>query len=310
MCNVVAFVAIATLGVLLSGCTPVDVVLEVDGRKLTAAERDGEIDLRLKLVKMANPEIGEETVAMHRKKLLAGMERHFVDETVLLKVARKRGLTASREEIAQQMRGFSRFLGRLYDSERSLAASVARREVLCEKARQSIAAGISDKVSATELDEALNRLKSYSEMVAATNRLVYAHATNVWRKISGGMDFAEAARLYDESDDRTSCEWGQFPLAAFAEEPALKSVVEKMRVGCFSGPVEGDGGLVIVKLKNIDTAVVPPRYELERIFFRLPEAAPQMTVGAVTKLISGEKKRTGLEARMDELRRAVRVIRH
>lgn len=305
-----AVIALTGLGVLFAGCAPRDVILEVDGRKLTAVNRDEEIALRLKLIKMSNPDIGEAAVARQRKTLMDTMEHHFVDETVLLKVAREQNLTASQEEISQHMAGYARFLDRLYVAERSLARLIASREILCAKAKLHIAAGIPDKISAAELDEALNRLKNYSEMVAATNRLVYAHATNVWRMVCGGMDFAEAARLYDESDDRPSFEWGQFPLAAFAEEPALKSVVEKLRVGHFSGPVEGDGGLVIVRLKNIDTAVVPPRYDLERIFFRLPEEAPQMTVGEVAKLVSGEKRRAGLESQMDELRRGARVIRY
>lgn len=310
MGNLSVAIVSVTLGVFLAGCTPRDVVLAVDGRKLTATERDEEVGLRIKLLRMANPGIGEAAAAMRRKTLADSAESHFIEETILLKVAKERNLTATQREIDDRMAGFTRFFDRLSVAERALAKSIAEREVLCEKAKQSIENEMDDKVSADELDQALDSLKSYAEMAAETNRLIYARATNVWLEVCGGRDFADAARQYSEADDRPSCEWGQFPLEAFAEEPSLKSALEGMRIGGVSYPVEGDNGLMIVRLKGIDKQAMPPRYDLERIFFRLPEEVPQMTVGEVAALISAKKRHDRLEGRLNDLRRMVRIVHH
>lgn len=300
--------ALLCLGLLL-GCIPKDVILVADGNRLTVAARDQEIELRMRLFHLANPDSGQLQANQRRMVLLDSAETHFIESIVLLRIANERGLTTTKEEIEEHIRGFSSFFAKLTESDQSLCRAIAHREVLCNKAKKSLESGIDTKISAEELDQALARLKNYADMVTMTNVLIYAHATNVWRKVCGGMDFASAARQYSEAEDCSSCEWGAFPLTAFSSEPQLLHVVETLNIGGYSPPVEGDNGLVIVRLKGIDFSATPKRYELERIFFRLPEKAPEMSGKEVADCLAAEKKRLGLAETLGKLCKAVHVTR-
>lgn len=298
------------LGFIFWGCTPSDVILVADGRTFKKIDRDSEIDLRMHIFRLANSDFGEEEYRRRRKILLNSAENHFIEETGLLRIAERRKLVADATEITNHIRSASGFISRLSESEQRLLKDVARREVLCAKAKKVLESEVDVDISSEEIEQARIRLDLLNKMVVATNVLIYAHATNVWKEIDSGMDFSEAARRYTEDGGSDSCEWGRFPLAAFASEPDLLHTVEKLHVGEVSPPVQGDNGLLIVRLKGMDLTSPVMVYDLERIFFKLPEEAPVMSSAELRQLLVDEKRRIGLSERLCAMRQSIHLTRH
>gem|GEM_PF-6390760 len=134
------------------------------------------------------------------------------------------------------------------------------------------------KVSPNEVEERRRILTRYNERMVATNALVYAQASNAWSQVvAGKLSFHDAVLKYDESEDPTEDRdlWGSFSMGELASEPAVRAVVQRMKVGDVSPPVEGDNGLVIVKLLAVEEGTrqvsVEKSYRLGRIFFHLYE---------------------------------------
>ena len=112
-----------------------------------------------------------------------------------------------------------------------------------------------------------------NEIAAATNALVFAHATNVWNEVKAGLDFDEAAKKYSEDiyiQDGSG--WGEFTAQVLAEEPESFLEISKLKLGEFTPPVESDGGVAIIRrdAENARDESNRLRYKLSRIFFRLP----------------------------------------
>ena len=303
-------VLLAAAVFLVVGCEKdAGAILIADGRRLTIAGRDREIGLRTKIFGIMRPTALVADVERFRKTLEDSAEEHFIVESGLLRVARARGISASRDEVAGRLAPLSAALGRLDPGERELAEEIAEREVLCTRVVESLRSGIDVSVSEEELDAAMERLSAYADMAAATNALVYARATNVWNEIRRGADFANMAARWSEDDDPSSCEWGAFPLAAFSDSPELQRLLPGMSPGDVTPPVEGDNGLVVARLVEVDQSPDLVGYRLDRIFFRLPECAPTLSRDELAVEIAEERRQSQLSAILRSVREKTVVNR-
>lgn len=300
--------AVAVL--LVVGCErDAGAILVADGRRLTIAGRDREIGLRTKIFGIMRPTASVADAERFRKTLEDSAEEHFVIESGLLRVAHDRGISASRDEVTGRLAPLSTALMRLDPGDRALAEEIAEREVLCSRVVELLRSEIDVSVSEEELDVAMERLSAYADMAAATNALVYARATNVWNEIRRGADFASMAARWSEDDDSSSCEWGAFPLAALDDSPELQRILPEMSPGDVTPPVEGDNGLVVVRLVEVDRSFVPASYRLDRIFFRLPECAPTLSRDELAVEIAEERRRSQLAAILRSVREKTVVKR-
>lgn len=306
---VIAFLALPTATSFI-GCRPKDMLVIADGRILTVATRDREIELRMRLFKLANPVATYADESRFRQSLLSTAEEHFIGETGLLRMAGEKGCSATVAEAAFRLRHISPKVDALPPDMRLLAEQIAMREILCEKVVHALETNISVHVSAEEISRVAKQVAEYAGIVETTNRLIYARATNIWQRLRGGADFHALANEY--SEDQNGCkngEWGAFPLSALSDSPPLHSAVRNLKAGEITPPVEGDGGLLIVRLKGCDTDAVPACYDLERIFFRLPEPPPPHDKKSIEKALMEEKKQTALSAVLQEIRRQTHVVR-
>jgi hypothetical protein len=294
----------------LGGCHPRDALVIADGRVLTATARDQEIELRLALFKLANPTATYADEARFKQTLLATAEEHFIEETGLLRVADEKGCAATAAEAIARLRRISPKIDSLPQDLRLAAERIAMREILCEKAVHALATNISIQVSAEEVTNMAHQVAEYAHIAEATNALIHARATNIWQQLRKGADFHALANKHTE--DQNECkdgEWGSFPLSAFSDSPLLRSLVEQLKIGEITPPVEGDGGLLIVRLKHLDAETSPACYDLERIFFRLPEPPPPHDLESIEKSLAEEKKKNALSSELRRIRRQTHVTR-
>lgn len=116
-------------------------------------------------------------------------------------------------------------------------------------------------------DKVIADIRKWNVDMAKTNALQFARATNVWEKLKAGADFVKTARLNTEATEEIedNCEWGTIDDKFLADEPALMKQLKSMKPGEFSPPVDGDGGILIVRL---DSFADDDGYNVSRIFFR------------------------------------------
>ena len=159
----------------------------------------------------------------------------------------------------------------------------ARKELDAEIARMALQAAVREKhfkdspvtVTDEETADCQKWIARYNERAAQTNAVIWANASNIWQQIvSKKITFEDAANRYnqDESEPENG-EWAAFTLDGFNDEPELKRRIEAMTPGEITPPIEGDNGMMILKLVEIERQANggEPRYVLARIFFRLPE---------------------------------------
>ena len=171
-----------------------------------------------------------------------------------------RKFKANDDKSYEDLMGLSGFTRSLWEDQ---VMSEARREVMkgfwAKQEPANLPADYADKVLAD--------IKKWNADMAKTNALQFAKATNVWEKLKAGADFVKTARLNTESPEEIedNCEWGTIDDKFLSDEPALLKQIKAMKPGEFSPPVEGDGGILIVRL---DSLVEDDGYNVSRIFFR------------------------------------------
>ena len=117
-------------------------------------------------------------------------------------------------------------------------------------------------------NEQIKRIKAYNAAMSLTNALVFARATNVWEKLKAGADFKQIARQFSEvpREAEDGGDWGSLGLQQLEPDEELVKWAQELRPGEFSPPIEGDNGLMILRVdsKKGDD------FKLSRVYFRLP----------------------------------------
>lgn len=253
-------------------------VISVNGQVLMKSALRDKIEFILKMNALANPKMSEKE-SLNLKKSLRGSAREvFIRQVVLSDYLKAEKVEISSEAIEkEQERLLARVrmkkgkFGDLKKKARPYEAQLVEyvRARACEAvARARILEQNPTNLPPTWASEQIARAKAYNERMALTNALVYARATNVWEQLKKGADFKEMAKKYSEvpMEAKDGGEWGQLELQQLEPDDELVEWAQKLKVGEFSPPIQGDNGLMILKIDEMKGA----DYVFSRVFFRLP----------------------------------------
>ena len=264
--------------VVICGCTrdTSPVVAEVDGHVL----RESEVTARAtNMTALFLHKTGSvKDLKKIKERFCKGYPKIWVEDRVLEAAAKAAGVAVPEETIAEcRNAAFKNFkakgdkayedLMNLPGFTRSLwedqVLSEARRMVMNDYWVKQEPANIPTNYA----DKVLADIRKWNADMAKTNALQFAKATNIWEKLKAGADFVKTARLNTESLDEIedNCEWGTIDDKFLSDEPTLMKQLKAMKPGEFSPPIEGDGGILIVRL---DSFAEDDGYTVSRIYFR------------------------------------------
>lgn len=276
------------------------VLIRYGTNEFTMGEAKKLAGLRVKMMQMSMPK-GQDVKPNDAllARILAAVPFGFPRDCAVREFAEANGIKAGKREIdlmrsramqsaKQGFLSWPSFARKLTETERKTLNERIQIEALTESVRQWHAKNKPAKVTNEELAQFRSRQRSYNKMAAATNDFTFAQATNIWRDIQGGrLAFEDAVQRYSnaESDSETG-EWGDFAWEYFKDEPVLRSAIEKLDPGQISPPVEGDNGLMIIRLDDKRTEGNGETvYTLSRVFFHLPEFYPELDDATFAKEI-------------------------
>ena len=314
---------------------PVDAVLmRVNGAELTKGALDAAVSARVKLWKIAGgKKIKAKDEKRFRGKLMGEAFRRFEENTLFAGVADEAGYRRSDDLVSVAKVNFARSLGGkkmtfegilsgLTPDERAAVLRGIDEDLKTAFARKTLEERFRVEISDAEVDRNIAEWRAYNIRMAETNRVIFARATNLWQAVaSNRMTFEDAANRYseaEENDHESNGDWGEFDYTFLYEDrPQLAQCVGAMKVGDVSAPIEGDNGLMILKLTELTdesgAAIkedrVDPRkkYHLARIFFRLPEFWTETPREEFRKELAHEQMAKKFDAYMDAIEKAAKI---
>ena len=281
----------------LSGCSGKTVaeaderpVLRVNGVDVTPADLKREVDFRLALVqfrkgKPVDTEKIRARIARNvTNEVIAGLlyQTYPLERNAAVQAAVEKDLAARyRRTFVPRRKTFEDFedylkKGALWDVYTNNFAREAAREMYYAQVH-----GDDLKVTDADIDRVMARIAAFNATAAATNALAYAKATNVWRQINAGADFAKLADATSEDADRQP--GGALGLCEeidFEGVPGYWAAVSALKTGEISDVLTTDVGIEIVKAltdlaPSVDTG--EPARELARIYIRRAMTIPPST---------------------------------
>ena len=247
-----------------------------------------------------------------RRRIAASVTNEIISGLLFQSAAARRGVyadeAATNAVLARYRRTFAPGRDGFAKLERRLAqdglAGVLTNCLARDLAREAyLAAFHGDEldVREKEVDALLERIRRFNETAAATNALAHAKATNLWRRVQSGADFAKLADAASEDPDREpGGEIGECEKVDFDGIPGYWDAVSKLGTGEVSSVLRTDVALELVKAL---TPLAPsentgePARRLARIYIRLPAFHPEWTR-------DDARKELARETRQDVLRKA------
>ena len=143
--------------------------------------------------------------------------------------------------------------------------------------------------------------------MSLTNALVFAKATNVWEKLKAGADFKQMAKQFSDvpKEAEEGGEWGTLGLQQLEPDEDLVNWAQKLQPGEFSPPIDGDNGLMILKMDSKQG----DDYALSRIYFRLPMFQQEVSEEELLKLKRQQHERTVLQKELNAIVESVEVVK-
>ena len=260
-----------------------DVVLIVRGQKFRKADLARYVDVQIKLVEL-NRRIksGREADAINDSLMKAALAYpiylYFASEYPTNRVV-------SSNVVARLQRTYARNFGKKNqkwaDFEQDLEKAGLARDVATLIDIEAKFAYVVDTVHSNdlvvtdvELADQNAKIDAYLAKIAATNAIHYASATNAWKRLQRGEDFAKVAdECTEDPDSAPGGDWGQKDASDFTDEPAhYQEAIAHLKVGQFTEVLECNTGLEIVKLEKIVPAAISDSgedaWQMSRIFFR------------------------------------------
>lgn len=261
-------------------------VVRIDGHALTKREvlRNGKAMLTLNMNKMRRTKVGRKDWDYLTRYCADAAERE-IGRAAVRRYIRDRGLTPDSNTVARLTRAFERRYG-VKSKKLRRWHTVDDLKYMLGKNGFRVDAEIRDRIDyATATNDILKthpvvvtdgqvrarlqEIADYNVRARATNAVVFAQATNVWRQIADKrISFEDAAKKYSEDAYiADGCEWGLFTRDQLSDETELLKALPSLKVGDVTPPIESDGGLAILRMDESDT---PENVALSRVFFRLP----------------------------------------
>lgn len=311
---------------------PINSVLVVVGtNKLTKAEFNSFVELRKRMAELSIPKGQNRKVnrLAIEAPMLASITNFYPLQCVLLDYAARNKISVKENEYKAFRNNFKRscksefkswnnFIKDFSTEEQKLIDERVQAEALISAVRKSFFDTNPVNITTQEVEVCQKRLEDYHKRASATNDLIWARASNIWNKVSNGMNFEMAANRYTEDENEPEDgEWGEFLLGDFNEERELQKCISQLIPGQITPPIEGDNGLMILKLvsKDEDIAknnegIVEPlkvRYNLSRIFFRLPVFYEKATFDEIWKSLRDVKEKKAFSLFVDKLKSDVSI---
>lgn len=289
------------------------------------------VDLKVKTVELSIPPGQKRNVNRMaiEAPMLSTVTNAYIAQTLLCEFASTNGIRVSEEDLTRARNKFKNackksfqrwnsFLDGFSEGQRATVEDRVRVESVCSKVRAWYLERNPVTVTTQEVVNCQKRLENYHDRAMATNAVIWAHASNIWKKVVSGENFEMLANRYTEDDtDPEDGEWGDFLLSDFADEKPLYDAILRMQPGEITPPIEGDNGLMILKLVSIDdedahneSGVVNPlkvRYSFSRIFFRLPEFYERASFEKIMSTLKVLKENKSFGKFVDQLKSSTTI---
>ena len=298
-------------------------VVRIDGRALTKRDvlRNGKAMLTLNMNKMRRTKVGRKDWDYLVRYCADAAERE-IGRAAVRRYIKDRGLTPDSNTVARLTRAFERRYGvkskklRRWHTVDDLKYMLGKNGFRVDaeiRDRIDYATATNDMlktrpvvVTDDQVRARLQEIADYNARALATNAVVFALATNVWRQIAGKeISFEDAAKRYSEDEYiADGCAWGLFTKDQLAGEAALMRVLPSLKVGDVTPPVESDGGLAILRLDESDT---PENVALSRVFFRLPMYFSEETAAEARAELKRQLERERISETLKDIVRKLKI---
>ena len=298
------------------------VVVRIDGKDLTRRDilESGKVVLHLSMNKARRTKINKREIRALERYCRSAVGREIAKAAVA-RYVRDRGVKISQDAMRRATRKFeskygakSRKLKRMHNIDDlkymlgknafradEMVMEMALFEVMTNDVVQNAKVQVTDDMVSNRIEQ----IKKANDRAAATNALVFAKATNVWRKVSAGeIAFEKAASDFSEDEYiKDGCEWGTFTRDQLNGEDAVLALLPTLKTGDITPPIESDGGLAILRKDEDDN---DKTYSFSRIFFRLPyfceEETPDEARAALRDLKRTEAIQTAIRDNVAKLK--------
>ena len=293
------------------------VVMVVDGHKLTASGFAAKVEMMAKFKGALNPDLTVSKLDELKKNLKRSYPRVFLLDTVLVEYAKTNGLVASAAAIQKVKRDFlheedekklnaayALFVEKMGDSRKEFEDYLSL-TALKEDAADFIAAQNRTNFPPAEIARECDQAKKYNAMMTATNALIYARATNVWEQLKKGADFEQMVSKYSDLEQEREDKglWDTFDFQQLEPDPDVADYAKTLEIGKFSPPIEGDNGLMIMRVDARDAGTCT----ISRIFFQLPMFAKEYTEAELLKKKEADYAKEVVQRKVQALLKAARV---
>lgn len=284
-----------------------DVVLELNGRKLTKGDFELERNLRLSLLKAALP--ASQYKAMEKtatESILKGLLDCMIQDYLLLSVADDyfktnhpaafdEGIARARKIISEtfSVKGTNGVSKTMEQMSAALPSDELRRRFVAKieentRVEACLNFMFPGKLQFTDaqITNALAKVAIYNARVQATNAWQFVTASNVWKRAVSGEDFATLAdRFSQDSDKEPGGMMGECNKHDFADEPEAWELIEHAKEGTVLPPLLTGKGLEIYRVnsknpgeKSEDGRYLDMSVDLSRIFFRVGVECKDYTI--------------------------------
>ena len=161
-------------------------------------------------------------------------------------------------------------------------------------------------VTAAELAQMNAKIDAYLAKLTATNALLYAAASNAWRRLEAGEDFAKVADACSQDPERNpGGDLGELDADDFSDQtPHFQEAVARLKEGQHTDVLESTTGLEIVKFVAHVPAERSERGEdarrYARIFFRRVYFPERETPEELEEEMRADKRRDFLAKQMEK----------
>lgn len=298
-------------------------VVRIDGCALTKRDvlRNGKVMLTLNMNKMRRTKVGRKDWDYLTHYCADAAERE-IGRAAVRRYIKDRGLMPDSNTVARLTRAFERRYG-VKSKKLKRWHTVDDLKYMLGKNGFRVDAEIRDRIDyATATNDILKtrpivvtddmvrarlqEIADYNARARATNAVICAQATNVWRQIADKkISFEEAAKKYSEDEYiADGCEWGLFTKDQLADETELLKVLPSLKVGDVTPPVESDGGLAILRRDESDT---PENVALSRVFFRLPMYFTEESEAEARAELKGKLERERISETLKDIVKKLKI---
>ena len=294
------------------------VIVSVNGEKLTRSELSSYVEMMVEMQQNSGQKMNPDQVSAVRQELENTFPETWIHNILMAEYAKREGLEVTEKQLkrfqGKAMVGLGKKRGKNYAATLEkmgpsgvLFDRLVRAEALDAVVKSHLFSLSPTNVTPAEIANAQTNIILYNEMMAKTNALVFARANRVWQELKNGADFLQTAMKYSELEEEKSdnCEWGTIDTQQFASETNVCAWAVKMKVGEFTPPIEGDNGLMILRLDAKDAE--KGEYTFSRIYFQLPLFAEKLTDKEIEDEVKSRHREELFLHKSEQLRQAAKI---